>query len=211
VRRPGYPKEDPQNQGDQRAGRECQCRSERREHRRIWELRGGSINPQNKDFKVVVIVRPVRGQERRFNRNRMVPWAAGRPQKQTVEDAQPGKITGRRHIGAVTLTWHRWNQGRGWQEPGYQDALADHPRGVRVVATAKQSQIAASAGESCRYTYIPLLVEWEGIVRPASQRATAMSSYISWTMLCRGPWGAGEDSGAEGIRYRPHAHPQVMS
>jgi hypothetical protein len=50
-----------------------------------------------------------------------------------MDDVQPEKIAGRRgHFGWSDFgvaTRCRWNQCRGWQEPGDQDDRADHPGG----------------------------------------------------------------------------------
>jgi hypothetical protein len=80
---------------------------------------GGPMNRQDKDVEAAVKRRPVRDQQHLFRtklENRMVPWAAGWAQEETVNEVQPVKISRKNHAlreSPWSGTRYKWNQGRG--------------------------------------------------------------------------------------------------
>jgi hypothetical protein len=81
--------------------------------------------------------------------------------------------------------------------------------GFRKVATAKHGQDCSICRSGLQ---VPLSAEWEGFLRPASQRAAmakGLLTYIPWAMLCRGPLGCKQGFWGGGIHYGPDMHPRV--
>jgi hypothetical protein len=95
----------------------------------------------------------------------MTPVVTGRAEEQTVDDVQPGRIADRRALWGRSRrigTRHRWNECRGWREPGYKDDLADPPRGGQEGGHCGAQPKLQHPQEQ------PLLAEWEGLMRLTS-------------------------------------------
>jgi hypothetical protein len=121
-----------------------------------------------------------------------------------MNDVQPGKIMGRRgHVWEGHFKEAPGTSGvseGGWQGLGYLQRAWQASQGGLVDMTTP------THGENCSIfrggLQVPLPIEREGLLRPASQRYTTRGHVRRWVdtysgQCCNGgPWEAGGDSGA---------------
>jgi hypothetical protein len=128
-----------------------------------------------------------------------------------MDDVQPGKIMGRRgHVWEGHFKEAPGTGGvseGGWQGLGYLQRAWQATQGGLVDMTTPKH------GENCSIfrggLQVPLPIEREGLLRPASQRPTTLEDvliHILGNAVTGGPRTQAGDSGAEYIRYGTDTH-----